>query len=237
MHPDLVKLLELQEKDAALKSVEDRLTALREEVATLDQAVTAGEEGLAAAQRAVADAVERRTATEGKIETYRAQQERRKQRLEITRPGKVAASIMAELDLARSVLTQEESEWVRMDETVRGLEEQAEQASVELEELTSTQEPERTELIAREAGLQAERESATRDRQASAGELDKALRIKYDRLYQSRATTVVVAMNGPACGACFTTIPLHRRSQIKNGSVLGGCEVCGVILYCTDEEG
>ena len=236
MHPDLVKLLGLQEKDLALKAVEDQLAVLRQEVAALDQAMATGEEALAAAQRAAADAVSRRTETEAKIDTYRAQQDRRKQRLEITRPGKVAASIMAELELARSVLTQEESEWVRMDETVRGLDEQVAQAAAELEELKKSQEPERAELLTREDSFLGEQESATQDREASAGQLDKPLRIKYDRLYRSRATTVVVAMSGPACGACHTTVPLHRRTQIKNGSVLGGCEVCGVILYCVDED-
>lgn len=237
MHPDLAKLLKLQEKDLGLKAVEESLAVLHEEVAALDLAVATGEEAHTAAQRAVADAVARRTETEVKIEAYRGQQDRRKQRLEITRPGKVAASIMAELELARSVLTQEESEWVRMDETVRGLEEQVVQAAAELEELKKTQDPERAELLAREESLLAERKSVTRSREASAKKLDKPLRIKYDRLYQSRSIAVVVAMSGPACGACFTTIPLHRRTQIKNGSVLGGCEVCGVILYYTDEEG
>lgn len=237
MHPDLAKLLKLQEKDLGLKAVEESLAALHEEVAALDLAVATGEDVHTAAQRAVADAVARRTETEVKIEGYRGQQDRRKQRLEITRPGKVAASIMAELELARSVLTQEESEWVRMDETVRGLEEQVVQAAAELEELKKTQDPERAELLAREESLLAERKSGTRSREASAKKLDKPLRVKYDRLYQSRSVAVVVAMSGPACGACFTTIPLHRRTQIKNGSVLGGCEVCGVILYYTDEEG
>jgi predicted nucleic acid-binding Zn-ribbon protein len=237
MHPDLVKLLELQERDLALKAVENQVAALHEEVSVLDKAVVTAEEALAAAQRAAADAVSRRTETEAKIETYRTQQSRRKQRLEITRPGKVAASIMAELELARSVLTQEESEWVRMDETVRGLDDQVAQVATELEELKTSQEPERAELLTRESGFLKEQGSAAKKREASSKKLDKPLRIKYDRLYQSRATTVVVAMNGPACGACFTTVPLHRRTQIKNGSVLGGCEVCGVILYCTDEDG
>jgi hypothetical protein len=26
-------------------------------------------------------------------------------------------------------------------------------------------------------------------------------------------------------------VPLNRRSQIKSGQVLDGCEVCGAILY------
>lgn len=236
MHPDLEKLLELQEKDLALKDVDQRLAEVREEVALLDKALAVGEEALNAAARAAEDAVERRTETEAKIEAYRVQQERRRQRLEMTRPGKVAASLMAELDLARSVLAQEESEWVRMSETVQGLEEQVAEGTEELEALKKAQEPERAELLTRETKILEEQEEAQKDREDCADKLEKALRIKYDRLYRSRGTTVVVEMNGPACGACFTTVPLHRRSQIKSGAVLGGCEVCGVILYCTDEQ-
>ena len=36
---------------------------------------------------------------------------------------------------------------------------------------------------------------------------------------------------GGACGACHTSVPLNRRSQIRAGAVLDGCEVCGAILY------
>ena len=103
--------------------------------------------------------------------------------------------------------------------------------------MSALRDPEREDMQTREAGFLKKQKSAAKKREASANELEKPLRIKYDRLYQSRATTVVVAMSGPACGACHTTVPLHRRTQIKNGSVLGGCEVCGVILYCVDEDG
>ena len=236
MHPDLVKLLNLQERDLVVKGAEERLAALREEVAVLDRAVAESEHVLEAAQRAAADAIERRTEQEDKIEAYRSQQERRRQRLEITRPGKVAASLMAELDLARSILAQEESEWIRMSETVQALEAAVAEAEAAAQEIKEQQDPERAELLTKEGGIFAEHEAAKAEREVCASDLAKPLRIKYDRLYQSRSATVVVAMNGPACGACFTTVPLHRRSQIKNGSILGGCEVCGVILYCADDE-
>jgi mono/diheme cytochrome c family protein len=33
------------------------------------------------------------------------------------------------------------------------------------------------------------------------------------------------------CGACHTAVPLNRRSQIRSGTVVDGCEACGAILY------
>ena len=237
MHPDLEKLLALQEKDLALQAVRDRLVAVREEVAALDQEVAAEEESLESARRAVADAVLRRTELEAKIELFRTQQERRRRALEMTHPGRDAANMMAELDLARSVLAQEESEWVRLADTVQALEQKVTETEGGVAELKAGQEPQRAELLSREEGVLSEEKAAEAECEKCAALLDKVLRIKYERLYRSRATRVVVPLAGPACGACHTTIPLHRRSQIKSGAVLGGCEACGVILYWADEEG
>jgi predicted nucleic acid-binding Zn-ribbon protein len=45
---------------------------------------------------------------------------------------------------------------------------------------------------------------------------------------------VVVPLRGDACGACFTAVPRNRRSQIRSGALLDGCEACGVILYAAE---
>jgi len=231
MHPDLVKLLELQDKDLALEEVDQRLAAIQGEAQVLDDAVAESQQALAAARQAASDATERRKDLEAKIETYRVQQERRRQRLEITRPGKEAANLMAELDLARSVLAQEESEWVRLADTVAALETKATEAEERVASLLEEQVPEREALKTRQAEILKERDAKAGEREASATRIDKPLLTKYDRLRRVRSSRVVVAMNGPACGACFTSLPLQVRSEIKAGTTLGWCEVCGVILY------
>jgi predicted nucleic acid-binding Zn-ribbon protein len=236
MHPDVVVLLELQEKDLTVTAVDEQLDTLKEEVAGLDRAIVDSESALDVARRAATDAIERRTELETKIEAYRTQQERRRQRLEITRPGKDAANLMAEFDLGRSVLAQEESEWVRLADSVAALEAQLAEGEAALEAEKAEQEPQRAELLAKEQSSLGERESAVKDRGVTAKTLGKEVLTKYSRLRGSRKTPVVVPISGPTCGACFTAVPLHRRIQIKTGAVLGGCEACGVILYTREEE-
>ena len=85
--------------------------------------------------------------------------------------------------------------------------------------------------------LQAEREAAIREREASAEQIDKPLRTRYDRLRRSRARDVVVPLVGGTCGACHTSVPLNRRSQIRSGAILDGCEGCGAILYPPETPG
>jgi predicted nucleic acid-binding Zn-ribbon protein len=97
--------------------------------------------------------------------------------------------------------------------------------------LAEAQQPDRRLLDERRAGLQRELDDATQEREESASRIDRQLRNRYDRLRRSRAADVVVPLVGGTCGACHTSIPLNRRSQIKSGAVLDGCEGCGAILY------
>ena len=237
MHADLVKLLDLQSKDAAVADVDRRLAALQAEVAALDQAIQRSRDALDSARRAAADGSRRRDELEGKIQSYRVQQDRRVQRLETVRNPKEASTLMAELELARSVIAKEENDWLRSAEAVTGLEQRVSDEETRVAAAELEQAPARAQLEERRQALEAERARAVEEREGSAAQLDKGLRTRYDRLRRSRARDVVVPLVGGTCGACHTSIPLNRRSQIRSGAVLDGCEGCGAILYPPEAEG
>jgi predicted nucleic acid-binding Zn-ribbon protein len=237
MHADLVKLLDLQSKDAAIAEIDRRIAELSAEVAMLDAAVQRARDGLDGARRAAADAARRRDELEARVESYRVLQDRRVQRLESVRNPKEASTLMAELDLARSVMAKEETEWVRSAEAVTALERKVSEEETKVAAVDLEQAPERARLDERRRTLDAEREVAMRAREASAEQIDKALRTRYDRLRRSRARDVIVPLVGGTCGACHTSVPLNRRSQIRSGAILDGCEGCGAILYPPDGAG
>ena len=231
MHADLVKLLDLQAKDSAVAEVEQRLAALKEETGVLDQALRRAREGLEAAIRAAADAARRRDELEQKIESYRVLQERRQQRLEHVRNPKEASTLMAEFDLARSVVAKEESDWIRSSDAVTLAQFKAAEEERSVDAVAEGQTAERQQLEARRQELEGELTQARQDREDSASRLDRPLRIRYDRLRKARSGDVIVPLVGGSCGACHTSIPLNRRSQIRAGTVVDNCEVCGAILY------
>jgi predicted nucleic acid-binding Zn-ribbon protein len=237
MHADLVKLLDLQAKDAVLTEADQRLAGLGQDTAVLDEALQRARDGLEAAQRALADGQRRRDDLETKIESYRTLQDRRRQRLEHVRNPKEASTLMAELDLARSVLAKEEGEWVRIADAVVQLELKVQGEELNLKAVEAAQAPERAKVAERRAALEQERDAARRQREASASTIDKALRTRYDRLRRTRSSDVVVPLVGGACGGCHTSVPLNRRSQIRAGTVLEGCEACGAILYPAEPDG
>lgn len=237
MHADLIKLLDLQTKDAALTESERRLAALDKETENLDQILQRARDALEAARRAAVEGARRRDELETRIESYRTLQDRRQLRLEQVRNPKEASTLMAELDLARSVMAKEENEWIRSAETVTQLELKVRNEERNVEAIEAAQATERAEVAQRRARLEAERNDALRVREASAGLIDKPLRTRYDRLRKTRPGDVVVPLVGGACGGCYTSVPLNRRSQIRAGVVLDACEACGAILYPPEPDG
>jgi predicted nucleic acid-binding Zn-ribbon protein len=231
MNEDLVKLLDLQERDMALLDVDTRLAAVLAEVDGLDQAIQAVADEAEAARRSAAAAARRRDEMESKIESYRRLQDQRRKRLEFVRAPKEAATMMAELDLATSVLAKEEGEWVRVADAVKASEAAAVVAEGRVQEARDAQKPERDEVDARRAALEKERDGLLAAREQAAGQVERRLRQRYDRLRAQRARNVVVPLAGAACGACFTTLPLHRRTQLRESAGYDWCEACGVILY------
>jgi len=234
MHPDLIKLLDLQTKDSTIAAVDARIAAVDADVAGLDQELERARGARDTAQRAADDGARRRDELETKIESYRQLQERRRQRLEFVRNPKEASTLMAEMDLARSVLAKEESDWVRSADTVETLQARVNEEQQKMEAMDAEQATLRAGLASKRATFVSEREALVQNREAAANLLDRALRIRYDRLRRARATAVVVPLNGDACGACFTAIPRNRRSQIRSGAIIEGCEACGVILYAAE---
>jgi len=233
MHPDLTKLLDLQAKDIVLLEVDRRLQELDTELAGLDQQLGKAREAIAAAQRSIELETRKRDELEGKIEAHRKHQDKRKEKLEFMKTQKEVAGLLAEIDLAKGSLGNEENDWLRLSEQVTQLEMRKTDAEQQALTLEQEQAPGRAAIAERRESIARERQEAQGRRDASAGEVRKPLLQRYDKLRaSSHRPDVVVALAGPACGACFTQVPMSRRSLIKSG--IEGCENCGVILYSAD---
>ena len=102
----------------AVMAADEALAKLQPELLVLDDALATSERALEQARRGVQDALRRRDELEGRIASYRDKQEQRRQRLEWVKGAKEASTLMAELDLARSVLAKEEAEFMRSGDAV-----------------------------------------------------------------------------------------------------------------------
>jgi predicted nucleic acid-binding Zn-ribbon protein len=235
MNPDLPKLLDVQAKDRRLAELDVRTQAIAAERATLDALLERGRTEAATSERAVADITRRRDEAEQKLETQRGQHEKRRQRLETERNPRVAAQLLADVELGRTILAQEETEWLRIADDVKGRTAVSAAAKDRLTAAEGEQAGARAEIDGRAATLAAEVAAAQAERDASASQLDKTLRLRYDRLRKTRKNEILVPADHGTCTACYTAIP---RSQIgplmAEGILIGGCEMCGAIIYVAE---
>jgi predicted nucleic acid-binding Zn-ribbon protein len=231
VHPDLEALLALQEKDQSVADAERALAALVPEISRLDEQITAADRTVQATRRSIEDALRRRDELEGKITSYRSMQEQRRQRLEWVRGAKEASTLMAELDLARSVLAKEEAEFMRSGDAVRDAERKTAEAEKALAAVREAQAAEREQLAGRREAILEDLERAQGVRGQAAQAVNGALLVRYERIRRGKAPLALYALHGDACGHCFTAVPTQRRVLIQRGATIEGCEACGVLLY------
>jgi len=234
VHPELEALLALQEKDQAVTLTDEALAALAPATQALDESQAAAERALAAARAAIQAALDRRDELEGKIASYRTMQEQRRQRLEWVRGAKEASTLMAELDLARSVLAKEEAEFMRSGDAVTEAERRAAEAEQALAQLRAQQAAEREGLAGRREQIAGEREHAVAEREQAAARVTPAMLARYERIRRGKAPLALYSLHVDACGHCFTAVPTQRRTLIQRGVTIEACEACGVLLYAKE---
>ncbi len=231
MHPDLVSLLALQERDLAVAAVQKELDALKPEEAVLDTELEVQTRALEEAERAVTAAETRRTELEARIAGYKQSQERRRQQLEYVRGAKEASTLMAEIDMARGVLVKEEADFLRSSDWVIEAEKKLKDQTKAHAAVVAQQAEARAGLAERRAGIGARLAEAVATRKATAAEVRGPLLARYDRIRRGRTPVVLFPLRQDACGHCNTAVPLQRRQLIYQGQTLEACEGCGVLLY------
>src|SRR5216110_1779969 len=220
VHPDLESLLALQDKDVAVTNCDARLKALEPEVQMLDEQITAAERVVEQARAGIQAALDRRDGLEGKIQSYRTMQEQRRQKLEWVRGAKEASTLMAELDLARTVLAKEEAEFMRSGDAVGEAERKTAEAENALQNVREAQPVQREVLAGKRQEIAAERETAAVDRERAAKAVNPVLLVRYDRIRRGKAPLAVFPLHGSSCGNCFTAVPTQRKALIQRGATI-----------------
>jgi len=231
MHPDLVALLALQKDDGVVAQVKERLRASDAEVAELDRVRAASQDALAKARAALeAEEVRHRDLT-NKVQDHKALQEHHVSALDSVRKAREASAAMAQIEMTRKVLAQEESDLHGIGSRIMDLRQAVGLSELEIAEIETRQQEERARIAAARAEIEQELAAAVEKRTATASGVSKGMLTKYERLRERGQATPLFALRGQACGRCNTAIPLQRRNGIAGGKAIEVCEGCGVLLY------
>ncbi|HET7586094.1 MAG TPA: hypothetical protein VFK13_14365 [Gemmatimonadaceae bacterium] len=234
VNADLEALLALQKEDVAIVALEERAEALANRERALDQERAALVDAIARAREAIAAERERHTQLDGKVQQHRALQQRNLAALESVWKAKEATAAMVQVEMARKVLLQEESDLQAMTAQIQRLEQAATLHEAELAEAEERQRGAREQIAAERSQLDAELAAVQETRSERAARVSRPILSKYERIRRRDRTGALYALRGAACGRCNTAIPLQRRNLIAAGRSIEVCEACGVLLYATE---
>jgi predicted nucleic acid-binding Zn-ribbon protein len=229
--PDLEAVLALQAEDAIVAQLNDKLKALDAQLKTLDAERTHVEDSLARARATSEQEEKKRRELSIKVEDHKAMQERNLATLDVVRKPKEATAAMAQVDMLKKVLSQEETDLHSLSLRVHDVHHAIDGQQKALDELDARQQEQRAAHGVQRAEIQAELAAARAVRNEKASHVSKNILLKYERILSRNTSNVLYPLRGQACGRCDTAIPMQRRNAIAAGRAIDVCEACGVLLY------
>ena len=228
---EIQTLLALQADDLVIHEIETKLAALEPRIAELD-----------GRRRRLVDVVERQqtvvTAEEkkqaflrDKITEHRGLIERNQAQLDAVKTMRQATAAASQMEQAKKIVSGEESDLLALNRRLEEMRGGLNNAKTELAALEAEQTAARGEVGEQRSALEAELQEAAAKRAETAPTVAAALRMRYDRTRNKKRVHVVVALNGLACGACDTAIPMQKRHAMLATNSIELCEVCGVLMF------
>jgi predicted nucleic acid-binding Zn-ribbon protein len=233
VHQDLEALLAVQADDDVIDALDAKMRALGPRLAELERRRKAVAEQLAKAESATAEDERKHRELEGRLTDHKQRQERNLAHLDSVKRMREATAAMAQVEQARKILIEEESELASLARRVadghKAIAAHRDALSAEEE----SQAAEREALARDRATIQADLDTARAKRAQTATHVPRAILAKYDRIRGRKGEQAIFALRGPSCGNCDTAIPLQRRNQMSGTGQIEVCEACGVLLYAT----
>ena len=230
MNAEVQALLDLQADDSIIRELENKAAALEPKLADLDRRREVASAALTRARSAVESEEKRQRELQARVAQHKQIQERNLAQLDAVKKMKEATAAMAQVESARRMIAEDESEITTISRRITELQNNVKTAETALSEVEAEQATARSEIVGEREKIEAELKDARGIRATKSQKVNKSLLSKYDRI-RTRRPNALYPLNGQACGNCDTSIPLQRRNVMAGDGAIEVCEACGVLLY------
>jgi predicted nucleic acid-binding Zn-ribbon protein len=237
MHPDIQKLMELQQMDVELKRLRDEITALPKLVAQLDTKAraTVGQRAVVIDLIAKEEVLRRRQELD--VKDYQAKIAKIRKQLDLATDTKQVSAFEHEIAFADAAIGKLEDAELESLERTDQLEAQkaiADKAVAEAEAKHAQERARAIATIAADKTKLAEAEAARTEHRADIGKTgigEDALSI-YDRIAKSKGTAVAEALN-QKCMSCQMMLRPQKWNELRDRDIVDmmSCESCGRMLW------
>lgn len=231
MTEELIALLALQEQDEAIDGIQGKLDALAPRVAELEKRVRHATDAVERAQTTLTAEEQRQAYLREKVAEHKSILEKNQAALDQVKTMRAATAAVTQLEQIRRVLADEESDLAGVTRRLAELRVTVEASSAAVKAVESEQTDARAAIEDEKQAIAGEIAVASAERDVRAKVVAKPILMKYDRIRVKKRPRAVFPLNGGACSACDTSIPVQRRYTMQNTGSIELCEGCGVLLY------
>ena len=232
MHPDIQKLMELQQMDVEIKRLRDEMVALPKLVAQLESKAkaTVGQRAVVIDLIGKEEVLRRRQELD--VKDYQAKIAKIRKQLDLATDTKQVTAFEHEISFAQAAISKLEDEELESLERTDQLEAQkliADRAVADAEAKHAQERARAIAMIAADKAKLAADETVRATHRATVGE--EMLSV-YDRIAKSKGTAVAEALN-QKCMACQMMLRPQRWNELRDRDIVEmmSCESCGRMLW------
>ena len=227
------KLLILQDRDRAIRRLQDELAHIEPERVTFKAKVANAQSRLEMTKQRLKQLESDRKRLELDVESKKEQIARYANQQLQTRKNEEYRALTHEIDTCKADITKIEDQEIELMEQA----EQAQQDMVaitrEADEANKLADELVSKLGEREENLRKELTGLENNREELAAAVDSGVRDRYERLVKSKGENVVVGVQHGVCGGCHMKLPAQILVACQAHQKVISCTNCGRILYHT----
>ena len=236
MHPDVIALVALEGEDSAVEALEARLRSLEPRLQELERTREVAATALERAKNTLASEQDKLRESKARAASSRTLQERNQKQLDGITNVREATAASAQLDQARKIASDAESEAMRITARVDDAQSRLTQAENAMADIEASQESERSAIAGERHTIESDLRHARMKREGSAKRVSQPLLGKYEKVRRRRRGQSVFPLVNGACGSCDTKLPVQRRLEMQRTGAIEMCEACGVMIYAPAPE-
>jgi len=231
MNEQLTLLIQLQEIDARIRSLQEQKNRIPGQLADIEQRVQANKAGLDKAREALEAAQKAKRDRDRDLEEGGTKVEKLKGRSSEIKTNKEYTALLKEIETAEQENKAIEDEILKFMEAIDAAAAEIKNAEQRAVEEGAAAEAERKQLDENAAVVDSALTEVERSRSDLLPRVTEEVAAEYQRLVVPKGGKVVVETRNESCSGCFMSIPPQLFVNVKKNDQILSCPHCHRILY------
>lgn len=225
------KLLAIQDKDQRIRTFRIELAALPKEKAAKERLIAEAAARLDNARSRAKEIEVRKKSLEVEAAAKRGQIDRYKTQQTQTRKNEEFSALAHEIEAAEKVIIQLEDKEIDLMEEAESLKPEITAAEQTHAADKTKYEGQIANLVEKEGNLTARIAEMESARQQAVNDIEEDLLGLYDRLFQTKNATAIVALEHEVCTGCHMKVTAQTSVELRAEKSIVSCPQCGRILF------